>query len=464
MASSVSLEAENLTLKARILELETELARYRSSATAQPPAPAPPALTATPDSTTATPPSVSTNEAETAAFPQSALTLDEYKRYGRQMILEDIGLPGQLTLKHSRILIIGLGGLGCPAALYLNAAGIGTLGLLDHDTVESSNLHRQILHTPASIGSSKVHSAAARLRAQNPSTHLILHPIAFTAETAVATVRQYDLVLDCTDHPALRYLISDACVVAGKPLVSASALRLDGQLVVLNAPPGAGPCYRCVWPVPPPAASVTSCGEGGVLGAVVGAMGVMQALEAVKVLLGKHPRESRLMMLNAGGRETAWRVVRMRGRREGCRCAAGGLTEEEVKAGDYVAFCGGVAGVKEGGGERVTVEHARTETALVVDVRDETQFGICKLPGSINIPFSEWLQVEEGQVPDKMAALLREKAGRKVLMVCRLGNDSQVTTKRVMESPWGAEVQVRDVVGGVAEWARRYPGDGVVEY
>jgi len=194
--------------------------------------------------------------------------------------------------------VVGCGGLGCPAAAYLAAAGVGRLGLADHDTLELSNLHRQVLHTQARVGVAKAVSLATSLAALNPSVEVVPYTVALTSATALALVGQYDVVLDCTDNVATRYLLSDACVMLGKPLVSGAALRWEGQVTVYNH--RGGPTYRCLYPEPPPAAAVTSCSEGGVLGAVPGVIGCLQALETVKVLAGLEPAYSGSLLLFDG--------------------------------------------------------------------------------------------------------------------------------------------------------------------
>ncbi|TGZ85656.1 hypothetical protein EX30DRAFT_357373 [Ascodesmis nigricans] len=426
-----------------------------------------------------TPPSSDPTIANGNSSPSTLLTPPEYLRYGRQLLLPSIGLPHQLRLKSAHILIVGLGGLGSPASLYLAGAGIGRLTLIDPDTVEASNLHRQVLHRTSTLNLPKVHSAAIALRDLNPHVGINAIHDAFTTENAVSLVEEADLVLDCTDRPELRYLISDACVVAGKILVSASALRTDGQLVVLNNPPGEGPCYRCIWPRPPPRESVTSCGEGGVLGPVVGAMGIMQALEAIKVLVGRRKggqSGTRMEIFSGMAEDTMWRSLKMRGKRKGC-VACGDLedivgekiTRESIKEGgvDYVAFCGGV----NGDGvrllervQRVTVEEAKKNLGLVVDVRDETQFGICALQGSVNIPYETWYGEE---LPEKMKEVVEEVKRDKdsmLYILCRFGNDSQLAAKRVMEKAGIKQERVKDVIGGTNEWAKKAPTDGLVQY
>jgi len=473
---SAPMEEETAALKTRILELEAELAQYRALYPPPPPPPPPSSI-----------PSVSSQPATaTASATATLLTPDEYIRYGRQLVLPSIGLPGQLALKSSRILIVGVGGLGSPAALYLAAAGVGTLGLIDHDTVETSNLHRQILHTTARVGLPKVISAKLALHDVNPGVEVVALDEALSAENALDIVDagKWDVVLDCTDHPALRYLVSDACVLARVPFVSAGALRMDGQIMVFNDPPGAGPCYRCVWPRPPPRGAVVTCGEGGILGPVVGVMGVMQALEAIRLVAvqrrGERTDGNRMCFFTATA-ETQWRTLKMRGKRRGC-VACGeppAITREVFRAGgmEYISFCGGDSETSAPlpAEHRLSVQQARTavasgDGAVIVDVRDPTQFGICALPGSVNIPFERFAST--AGIPAEMGRLLvgeeeeeeeeKKKKKKKIMVVCRLGNDSQTVTRKVLESGFTGEVH--DVIGGISEWAKRAPGDGVVEY
>jgi adenylyltransferase/sulfurtransferase len=263
-----------------------------------------------------------------------------------------------------------MGGLGCPAAAYLVGAGVGIIGLMDGDVVEESNLHRQILHSTARVGMSKVESAMVALNSYvylllstrsaqltgtrlNPNVTLVPHIGRLSPETAISTFKDYDVVLDCTDTPASRYLISDTCVLLGKTLVSASALRIDGQLMVLNNPPlppgdtSGGPCYRCVFPKPPPPESVVSCGDGGILGPVVGVMGVLQALEAIKVLTLRSaaaPADPPSLLLFSAYSNPMFRSIRLRTRKAKCAaCSAHAtVTPEALQSGslDYVQFCG----------------------------------------------------------------------------------------------------------------------------
>ncbi len=210
-------------------------------------------------------------------------TDDEVTRYSRNILLAEVGGTGQARLRAARVLVVGAGGLGCPLALYLAAAGIGTIGVVDDDAVELSNLQRQIGHATGRIGQRKVASLAAGVAALNPTTRLEPHAVRLAAANAASLVAGYDLVCDASDNVPTRYLLNDACVLAGKTLVSAAAVRFDGQLATFR--PG-GPCYRCLYPSPPPSGSVPTCGEAGVLGAVTGVMGSLQATETLKEVLG----------------------------------------------------------------------------------------------------------------------------------------------------------------------------------
>ncbi|KAF8252787.1 hypothetical protein K440DRAFT_524765, partial [Wilcoxina mikolae CBS 423.85] len=434
------IEAENRSLKARIQQLEDKLSHYRSSTATQNVPPSP--IKTSPTSTTLEP--------------------SEYIRYGRQLILPQIGLPGQKLLKSAKVLVIGAGGLGCPAATYLSASGIGTLGIIDHDAVELSNLHRQTLHTTSRIGLPKVLSAISSLREINPNITYIPHHYALSPENALATIADYDVILDCTDHPSLRYLISDVCVLLHKPLVSASALRTDGQLIVLNSPPGKGPCYRCIWPRPPPAESVTSCGDGGVLGPVVGVMGVLQALEVVKLITSPAEErngetaavEGRMLFFSAYAGQQ-FRTLRMRGRRKTCISCGEAATITPTTIPSYETFCGLPPDVPAlpAAHRRSVAEVKAEKEPVIVDIRDATQFGICAVRGSVNIPFSLFQNAAEGRLPEEMVEVLGEKEGP-VVMLCRLGNDSQIAARQVFESDQLRGREVFDVVGGIREWAR----------
>lgn len=238
-------------------------------------------------------------------MPLSDLQID---RYLRQIILPEVGGRGQEKLLRSRVLVVGVGGLGSPAALYLAAAGVGTLGLVDGDLVERSNLQRQVLHSTSRLGQAKVESARLLLTDINPEVKIEVHPYRLSAQNAEAIIPQYDVIIDGTDNFPSRYLLNDACVLAGKPLVHGSLLRWDGQVTVFW--PGRGPCYRCLFPSPPAEGLLPTCQEAGIMGAVAGVIGTLQALEAIKIILGAgEPLVGRLLLFS--GQSAKWEKVRL---------------------------------------------------------------------------------------------------------------------------------------------------------
>ncbi|EMD59714.1 hypothetical protein GGP41_008512 [Bipolaris sorokiniana] len=434
--------------------------------------------------------------AESEETQKWELEKDEYKRYGRQLIMPEIGLQGQLRLKSARVLIVGVGGLGCPAAAYLVGAGVGTVGLVDGDVVEESNLHRQILHSTARVGMTKVESAMVGLKSLNPNVNLVPHISRLSPETAISTFSGYDLVLDCTDTPASRYLISDACVLLGKPLVSASALRIDGQLMVLNNPPlppgdlNGGPCYRCVFPKPPPPESVVSCGDGGILGPVVGVMGVLQALEAIKVLTQKTPAATPAdppsLLIFSAYSNPMFRSIRLRSRKAKCAsCSANAtVTKQALEYGnlDYVQFCGSVLAPDNllSPEERISAQnYARLRSGvnphtgtvsnrnshILVDVREKVQFELCHIDGSMNVPFSTVSSTpgpsankghNGGDFEENDWVTQLKQSERPIFVICRLGNDSQVTVKKMKELglDLGGKRYIGDIKGGLQSWRK----------
>jgi len=429
------------------------------------------------------------------------LRKEEYKRYGRQLIMPEVGLQGQLKLKKSKVLVVGVGGLGCPAAAYLTGAGVGTLGLVDDDVVEESNLHRQILHSSETLGMSKVDSAIENLRRLNPMVNLIPHLMRLNAHDALDVFRQYDLILDCTDTPASRYLISDVCVALGKPFVSGSALKTDGQLMVLNNPPRppgmpGGPCYRCIFPKPPPVESVVTCGEGGILGPVVGVIGVLQALGAIKIItaglsqdtemrdvdtLPESLKDSSLpqpsLLLFSAYSSPQFREVRLRSRRNGCIACSreAWINEAAILLGllDYAQFCGTVSPVNELSPSQRTsaINLAKaldsksmdpSETPILIDTRDQTQFDLCHLDNSYNIPFSNFTSQDSGSIlPKNIESMLVNNPQRSVCVVCRLGNDSQIAAKKLQMLGFDKEGKrwVGDLKGGLKAWREEVDSD-----
>ena len=362
------------------------------------------------------------------------------------------------------------------------------LGIVDGDVVEASNLHRQIGHATSRVGTNKATSLVTYLRDLNPLPCYVEYPEHLSTINAIGIVEQYDLVLDCTDHPTSRYLISDTCVLLGRPLVSASALRTDGQLMVLNCPAApqenakGGPCYRCVFPKPPPPDTVISCGEGGILGPVVGVMGVLQALEALKVVVaGMAPTRAERAERSAvegGGKEAAsssatapsmllfsvgdagptFRTVRMRGRRKDCyTCGSSTLGPEDLTKGhiDYIRLCGVQTPVATLPPElRISPTELRNLYAgrshLVLDVREKEHYAMGSIEGAVNVPFSA---IRGPGIVERLAAMV-DFQKQPVFVVCRVGNDSQDVVEHIKR--WGTregkELEVRDIKGGMKAW------------
>ncbi|KAK1622303.1 ThiF family protein [Colletotrichum phormii] len=419
---------------------------------------------------------------------------EDYERYGRQLIIPQVGVKGQLRLKKSKILIIGAGGLGCPAAAYIAGAGAGTIGLVDGDVVEVSNLHRQIAHSADRVGVSKVESAITYLKGLNPQVTYHAHKTHLTPTNAEEIVSQHDLVLDCTDHPTSRYLISDICVLLQKPLVSASAFRTDGQLIILNSPAapqgsttpdgggGGGPCYRCVFPKPPPPDSVVSCGEGGILGPVVGVMGVLQALEAIKLIAAGAvdpdvtdksvtAAAPSLLIFSGAAPSGQFRSVRMRGRRKDCfACSATStLSLETLRSGslDYVSFCGVTAPVNVLGPEErisaIAYERVAKEKGgrhLLLDVRERENFDICSIDGAVSVPIAQFMKEtqpsSEGVKPQPEWLPLDFPEDSPIYLVCRVGNDSQLAAKRLKDLALNNDGKrfIGDIEGGMRAWKK----------
>ncbi len=333
-----------------------------------------------------------------------ALTPEEQTRYGRHLILPEVGQAGQLRLKAARVLCVGAGGLGSPAAMYLAAAGVGTLGLVDFDVVDASNLQRQILHGTADVGRSKLASARTRLEALNPHVRLELHEGALTSRNALDVIREYDLVVDGTDNFPTRYLVNDACVLLRKANVYGAIFRFEGQASVLAAP--GGPCYRCVFPEPPPPGQVPSCAEAGVFGVLPGVIGTIQATEAIKLVTGiGSPLVGRLLTYDA----LQMRFQELRLRRDPS-CAVCGEAPTVRALVDYDAFCGASA--------RPAVEPPAADTAFhvtpqelharwqrgdrpfLLDVREPEEYRIVRLPDATLIPLGDLIARQQELDPD----------------------------------------------------------------
>ncbi|MDP2274672.1 MAG: molybdopterin-synthase adenylyltransferase MoeB [Archangium sp.] len=359
---------------------------------------------------------------------------EEIRRYSRHLILPEFGARGQKKLKASRVLVVGAGGLGSPAAMYLAAAGVGTLGLVDFDVVDLSNLQRQLLHGTADVGRSKLASATDTLNALNPHVQVQPHALRLSAENALALFAQYDLVLDGTDNFATRYLINDACVLTGKPNVSASVFRFEGQASVFCTPEG--PCYRCLYPEPPPPGLSPSCGEGGVLGIVPGVIGTLQATEAIKVLSGVgQPLIGRLLTFDA--LEMSFRQFKVK---KDASCPVCGPSPSITALIDYEQFCGTRA-PPPGAVRDVTpqwlTEHRREVQLL--DVREPGEREINVIEGSVCIPMAE------------LAARFNELATTRDLVVyCKVGERSARAVEYLRTV--GFE-RVFNLAGGIERWA-----------
>lgn len=388
----------------------------------------------------------------------NGLSPSEYVRYGRQMIVPGFNsLKGQQRLKQSKVLVVGAGGLGSPALLYICGAGVGTLGIVDNDTVEVSNLHRQVIHTTDSVGMFKCDLAKRHLARLNPNVSLRTHPVRLSNENAFQIFEDYDLVVDCTDTPATRYLINDVCVLLNKPLVSGSGVKTDGQVTVLNF--ANGPCYRCLYPTPPRPESVSSCGDAGVLGPAIGLTGVSLATEVIKILCGHYQDgfQPFLAMYSAMPQQSM-RSFKMRPRQSSCKVCGTHpvITRQKIRSAevDYPAFCGSVLYAVGSDTSRISVETLRENMAtepqlLILDVRPKEQFEIAKLPNSINVDWSRTLAKADSI--DQLLPKTFDKSNDKIVAVCRYGNDSRLATSKLRDL--GFE-NAFDVVGGLRKWSQ----------
>ncbi|KAM6916911.1 adenylyltransferase and sulfurtransferase MOCS3 [Lycodopsis pacificus] len=400
---------------------------------------------------------------------KAALSNEDIMRYSRQLLLPELGVQGQLNLSKTSVLIVGCGGLGCPLAQYLAAAGIGRLGLLDYDEVELSNLHRQVLHGEENQNQAKALSAANAVKRLNSTVECLPYHLKLSPENALQLIRQYDIVADCSDNVPTRYLVNDACVLGGKPLVSASALRMEGQLTVYNY--RGGPCYRCLYPVPPPPETVTNCSDGGVLGVVPGIMGCFQALEVLKIASGQGSScGQQLVMFDA--QDTRFRSIKLRPKQ--ASCAVCGEKPSVTQLVDYEAFCGSAATDKcrklnlLSRDQRITVQDYKSimdnaEPHLLLDVRPRVEVDICHLPLSLNIPLSSLEEKKSEHIQllqERIGQLKRQMEGDcrpPVYVICKMGNDSQKAVQAV-EKMSGSEVDsvsVKDICGGLMAWAKR---------
>ena len=362
--------------------------------------------------------------------PNAEFSAEELQRYSRQMILPEIGEAGQNKLKSSSVLLVGTGGLGSPAALYLAAAGVGRIGLVDGDVVELTNLHRQTLHTTADLGRSKIESAAESIREINPNVDIVPHELRLTASNTLDLLKPYDIVLDCTDNFPARYRINDACVLLGKPEVYGSIFRFEGQVSVFDAT--RGPCYRCLYREPPPPEVAPPCAEAGVLGVVPGLVGLIQATETIKWILGQgQPLLGRLLLINTlsmrfremklpkdpdcpvcGKKPTIRSLVDT-----GDSCTPGNITAAELKK-----------------------KFSRKDEFILLDVREPNEFDRGHIPGAVLMPL--------GRLTDNLQHFKRE---REIVVYCRSGGRSSRAAEILRQAGFG---NVLNLTGGILAWEK----------
>ncbi len=372
--------------------------------------------------------------------PAQSLTPDEVRRYSRHLIIPDVAMDGQKRLKNAKVLCVGAGGLGSPALMYLAAAGVGTLGIIDFDVVDESNLQRQVIHGQSDIGRSKAQSARDSVREINPLIQVNLHEERLDSSNAMQIFGGYDLVVDGTDNFATRYLVNDACVLLGIPYVWGSIYRFDGQASVFWSEHG--PCYRCLYPEPPPPGMVPSCAEGGVLGVLCASVGAIQVTEAIKVLTGVgDPLVGRLMIYDA--LEMTYRSVKVRKDPECPLCGKNPTITELI---DYEAFCGTVSEEAQQAAIGSTITplelkemQDRGESLLLVDVREPAEWEIVRIPGAVLIP--------KGDLPSKLAELPQDKP---VVMYCKTGVRSAETLALLKDAGFA---DAKHVQGGISAWA-----------
>jgi sulfur-carrier protein adenylyltransferase/sulfurtransferase len=367
------------------------------------------------------------------------LSNDEVLRYSRHLIMPEVGMEGQLKLKAAKVLCIGAGGLGSPLALYLAAAGVGTLGVVDFDVVDYTNLQRQVIHTTADVGRKKLDSAAEKVKAINPFIQLRPFETRLTSENALELFRDFDIIVDGTDNFPTRYLVNDACVLTGKPNVYGSIFRFEGQVSVFAIKDG--PCYRCLYPEPPPPGLVPSCAEGGVLGILPGLVGVMQATEAIKLILGKgEPLIGRLLLVDALGMR--FRELKLRKNPE---CPACGQHPTVTKLIDYNEFCGirgeekpVASNVPEIQPEELKARLDAGEDIFILDVREPHEYQICNLNGYL-IPL--------GELPKRAHEL---DSSREIVAHCRSGVRSAKAVTFLQQAGFR---KVKNLAGGILAWS-----------
>jgi adenylyltransferase/sulfurtransferase len=372
------------------------------------------------------------------------LSKDEILRYSRHLIVPEVGMEGQLKLKAAKVLLVGTGGLGAPLGLYLAAAGIGRIGLVDFDVVDFTNLQRQVIHFTKDVGRPKIDSAAEKMQALNPNVEIVKHETALSSENAMEILKDYDLVVDGTDNFPTRYLVNDACVLLGKPNVYGSIFRFEGQATVFACE--GGPCYRCLYPEPPPPGLVPSCAEGGVLGILPGTIGLIQATETVKLILGiGEPLVGRLLLYDALGMR--FRELKLRKNPE---CPICGDHRTITRLIDYHQFCGvpqqppkQETKVTEGEIEvtEVRAKLDRGDNFVLIDVREPHEYKICNIPGAKLIPLGE-IGKRLGELDPQADIVIHCKSGMRSARACGILKAAGFK-------------QVRNMKGGILAWSER---------
>jgi adenylyltransferase/sulfurtransferase len=397
----------------------------------------------TADGTVSIVPSIAGGSALATPPVATALTNEEIQRYSRHLIMPEVGMEGQLKLKQAKVLMIGTGGLGAPLGLYLAAAGVGKLGIVDFDVVDASNLQRQVIHGTKDIGRPKIDSAADRMHDINPNVEIVKYETALTSANALDIIKDYDVVVDGTDNFPTRYLVNDACVLLNKPNAYGSIFRFEGQATVFHH--DGGPCYRCLYPEPPPPGLVPSCAEGGVLGILPGLVGLIQATETVKLILGKGETLSgRLILYDA--LNMRFRELKLRRNPD---CPVCGDNPTVTKLIDYQQFCGIPQQKKEeaaakGGIPEISATELKSkldagENIFVLDVREPHEFDICRLDGSTLIPL--------GQLPSRVSEL---NSADEIVVHCKSGMRSAKAVDFLQKAGFG---KVKNLAGGILAWS-----------
>jgi sulfur-carrier protein adenylyltransferase/sulfurtransferase len=374
--------------------------------------------------------------------PQAAsLSKDEILRYSRHLIMPEVGMEGQQKLKAARVLCIGAGGLGSPLALYLAAAGVGTLGIVDFDVVDFTNLQRQIIHSTSDVGRPKLQSAIESINGINPFVNVKPFETRLSSQNALELFSEFDIIADGTDNFPTRYLVNDACVLSGKPNVYASIFRFEGQASVFGTEQG--PCYRCLYPEPPPPGLVPSCAEGGVLGVLPGLLGIIQATEVIKLILGKgEPLIGRLLLVDALGMK--FRELKLRKNPD---CPVCGQHRTVTQLIDYNQFCGipqgGQPATVSSNMPEITPEELkqrldRGDDIFVLDVRDPHEYQICNIGGYL-IPL--------GELPKRVNEL---DSSREIVAHCKMGGRSAKAVDFLRQAGF---TKVKNLTGGIAAWA-----------